>query len=66
MQSVNLVNCPTCGREVAWKAENKYRPFCCERCKKIDLGAWASGSYVISQSDPSDSIFEDNHHRNNE
>ena len=23
------------------------RPFCSERCKLIDLGQWASGSYVI-------------------
>ena len=24
-----------------------WRPFCSERCKLIDLGAWASGDYVI-------------------
>jgi endogenous inhibitor of DNA gyrase (YacG/DUF329 family) len=23
-------------------------PFCCERCKLIDLGAWASEKYVVS------------------
>ena len=23
-------------------------PFCSERCRKIDLGKWASGAYVIS------------------
>jgi endogenous inhibitor of DNA gyrase (YacG/DUF329 family) len=27
--------------------ENKFRPFCSERCKQIDLGAWASEKYVI-------------------
>ena len=39
------VQCPTCSAPVEWKAENTYRPFCCERCKLIDLGAWASESY---------------------
>jgi endogenous inhibitor of DNA gyrase (YacG/DUF329 family) len=23
-------------------------PFCSERCRLIDLGKWASGSYVVS------------------
>ena len=32
---------------------NKWRPFCSERCKMIDLGAWASESYrVASEDDP--------------
>ncbi|MEY3263761.1 MAG: hypothetical protein RL717_1238, partial [Pseudomonadota bacterium] len=26
---------------------NKYRPFCSDRCKQIDLGAWAEEKYVI-------------------
>ena len=29
-------------RQVEWKAENKYRPFCSERCKLIDFGEWAN------------------------
>jgi len=24
-----------------------FRPFCSERCKMIDLGAWASDRYVV-------------------
>jgi uncharacterized protein len=27
--------------------ENPWRPFCSERCKMIDLGAWASESYRV-------------------
>lgn len=42
-----VVDCPTCGKKVEWKAENKYRPFCSERCKQIDLGAWAEEKYAI-------------------
>ena len=36
------VSCPTCGSPVAWKAEQRWRPFCSERCKLIDLGEWLS------------------------
>jgi endogenous inhibitor of DNA gyrase (YacG/DUF329 family) len=36
------VRCPTCGRPVEWSASSAWRPFCSERCKLIDLGAWAS------------------------
>lgn len=27
---------------------NRWRPFCSERCKRIDLGAWASEQYRIA------------------
>ncbi len=43
----SVVKCPTCGKDVAWVPENKFRPFCSERCKQIDLGAWAAEKYVI-------------------
>jgi endogenous inhibitor of DNA gyrase (YacG/DUF329 family) len=42
------VKCPTCGQRAPWTADNPYRPFCCERCKLIDLGAWASDGYRIA------------------
>ncbi|EZH81616.1 DNA gyrase inhibitor YacG [Ectopseudomonas composti] len=51
------VQCPTCGAPVEWKAENTYRPFCCERCKLIDLGAWASGEHAIPGNDLEDDVF---------
>jgi len=41
------VLCPHCGAEVVWSQESKWRPFCCERCKLIDLGAWADESYSV-------------------
>ena len=47
MKSRTMVNCPTCAKPVEWTDENRYRPFCCERCKQIDLGAWAAGDYVV-------------------
>jgi hypothetical protein len=35
-----MVKCPTCRRSVEWSEESAYRPFCSERCRLIDLGAW--------------------------
>ena len=47
MRSPKTVNCPHCGMTVEWTPENFYRPFCSERCKLIDLGAWAAESYRV-------------------
>jgi endogenous inhibitor of DNA gyrase (YacG/DUF329 family) len=41
------VNCPTCKKDVAWSDDSPFRPFCSDRCQKIDLGAWADESYTI-------------------
>ncbi len=38
--------CPSCGTKTAWQ-DNKSKPFCSERCKLIDLGAWASEEYSL-------------------
>ena len=34
------VRCPTCQRELDWSEQFPFRPFCSERCKMVDLGAW--------------------------
>ena len=41
-----LVNCPTCGKGTLYEG-NEFRPFCSERCKLIDFGAWASEEYSL-------------------
>jgi uncharacterized protein len=41
------VRCPTCQREVAWTSESAFRPFCSERCRMVDLGAWVAGERSI-------------------
>ena len=41
------VACPNCGAEVEWIVTNKFRPFCGERCKLMDLGAWANEEYRV-------------------
>ena len=42
-----VVSCPQCGKDVIWDAGSRWRPFCSERCRLIDLGAWATESYRI-------------------
>ena len=51
---VTKVDCPTCGKKIVWTEANKYRAFCSERCKQIDLGAWAEEKYVIPGALPVD------------
>lgn len=41
------VKCPICRKEAEWEG-NPFRPFCSERCKNIDLAAWASEEYRIA------------------
>ena len=40
------VKCPTCQRDLDWE-NAPFRPFCSERCRLIDLGAWLSGQRSI-------------------
>jgi len=32
---------------VEWSPESLYRPFCSDRCRLIDLGAWLSEKHAI-------------------
>ena len=45
----HLVRCPACGGESVYAPSNRYRPFCSERCKNTDLGAWASESFRVPE-----------------
>ena len=46
------LRCPTCKRSIEWSAEFPYRPFCSERCRLIDLGAWLSEQHAIPGKSP--------------
>jgi endogenous inhibitor of DNA gyrase (YacG/DUF329 family) len=48
---VRTVACPRCGARTSFTRENRWRPFCSERCKLIDLGAWATESYRVPAKD---------------
>lgn len=55
-----LVTCPRCGGDSLYAPGNPYRPFCSERCKKMDLGAWASESFRMpAEAPPDDQGFGD-------
>lgn len=42
---LTTVACPTCKNPVRWSPEEKFKPFCSERCKLIDLGDWATEAH---------------------
>ena len=46
-----IFDCPTCRKTltVPNKEDAPFRPFCCERCKMVDLGRWLDGSYCVSE-----------------
>ena len=45
--STLIISCPTCGKSLPWTTEQRWRPFCSERCRLIDLGAWADESHRL-------------------
>jgi uncharacterized protein len=56
-KSVKLLHCPTCGMIVRPSGEDF--PFCSDRCRKIDLGKWATGVYKISSPILDPEVLED-------
>jgi endogenous inhibitor of DNA gyrase (YacG/DUF329 family) len=48
------VRCPGCGGPSDYEPANPWRPFCSERCREGDLGAWASETYRVPESTPPD------------
>ena len=40
-------NCPSCSKTFNYILGNAFNPFCSERCKLLDLGAWASEKFII-------------------
>jgi endogenous inhibitor of DNA gyrase (YacG/DUF329 family) len=42
------LSCPTCRRPIEWSEQFPQRPFCSERCRLIDLGAWLSEEHGIA------------------
>ncbi|MGH8141132.1 MAG: DNA gyrase inhibitor YacG [Steroidobacteraceae bacterium] len=46
--------CPTCGRPIQWTDAFPFRPFCSERCRLIDLGAWLTEQRAIAGDAPED------------
>ena len=57
--------CQNCDLPHVWRRQrvqpsNAFRPFCSERCKNIDFGAWASESFRMpSEVPPEDQVYGD-------
>lgn len=56
MTPPRTVRCPQCSSISEWTPDNPWRPFCSERCKQIDLGAWASESYRVPLAEGDDQL----------
>lgn len=48
------VRCPTCAGPSLFAPANRFRPFCSERCRQIDLGAWANEEFRVPAPMPSE------------
>jgi endogenous inhibitor of DNA gyrase (YacG/DUF329 family) len=58
--STRIVKCPACGGKSVYGPTNPYRPFCSERCKNVDLGAWANEEFRMpTETSPDDEPFGD-------
>jgi endogenous inhibitor of DNA gyrase (YacG/DUF329 family) len=53
-QPPRTVPCPACRKSSEYSPANRWRPFCSERCRGVDLGAWASESYRVPSEAPAD------------
>lgn len=42
-----IINCPICNAQTIYSPANEHRPFCSDKCRQIDLGAWAASDYSI-------------------
>lgn len=50
--TARVVRCPTCQGASAYGPGNPWRPFCSERCRSADLGAWASERFRLPAEHP--------------
>jgi uncharacterized protein len=46
--------CPICKK----LSHEKYHPFCSNRCARIDLGKWLSGSYAVPVEEGDDRVTD--------
>lgn len=52
---IRPISCPICKKPLGGisPAENRYAPFCSERCRQVDFFRWSDGKYkIVEQIDP--------------
>jgi endogenous inhibitor of DNA gyrase (YacG/DUF329 family) len=52
------MKCPICHKPIVWE-NNPHRPFCSERCKLLDFGAWANEEYAVPAEEVAPSLEEE-------
>jgi uncharacterized protein len=55
-EKVRIVKCPSCAGDSVYAMSNPFRPFCSERCKNHDLGAWANEEHRLPEPTPPDDM----------
>ena len=53
------VVCPSCRGPAVYSPRNPWRPFCSQRCRGADLGAWASEQFRLPAEKPVDDRPDD-------
>jgi len=61
VMTLNAIPCPHCRRPAPW-VDNAHRPFCSERCRLIDLGAWIDENYRVPDAILSPNADEEEKH----
>ena len=51
-----IVVCPVCQGDSVYAPNNPFRPFCSQRCKNIDFGAWASEDFRMPVDTPPEEL----------
>lgn len=58
-ETSRIIPCPHCDKPTKWSAGNRFRPFCSERCRLIDFGAWANEEHRIGSDESLDDASSD-------
>jgi uncharacterized protein len=58
-ERTRTVPCPSCRKPALFAQGNPWRPFCSERCRSADLGAWASERFRIAEVPPAEAPDDD-------
>ena len=54
-----IVRCAGCGGNSVYALSNPWRPFCSERCRGTDLGAWSSEGYRVPAAPPAEDVADE-------
>jgi len=56
-EPARIVICPQCKKRMQYTTTNAHRPFCSERCRLIDFGAWVNEEHRVPGDAPGDELM---------